>query len=69
MVILLSVLLVCNLAVDGLASEIPRQTRTCISSSVTTDTPFRGSDEIESNLAFTPCADEKNHCAAFGHPV
>ena len=67
MVISLFVLLVCSLAVDGLTSKLPQQTRMCILNSVTV--PLSGSDEVKSDAAFTLCGDKQNHCAAFGHPV
>lgn len=68
MVILLFVWLVCSLVVDGLTSQIPPQTRTCVPSWFTTDVPFHGMDEMKSDVAFTPSGDKRNHCAAFGHP-
>ena len=65
----LFVWLVCSLAVDGLISKVPLQTRTCVLDSFTTDKLFRGLDEIKSDVNSTLCGYEHKNCAVFGHPV
>ena len=69
MAISLFVLLMCGLAVDRLTSKFPPQKQTWIINPFTTDVPFRLSDEVKSDVAFTLCGDKQNDCAAFGHPV
>ncbi|KAM0797420.1 hypothetical protein BDR22DRAFT_892275 [Usnea florida] len=66
MLISLFVLLICGLVGGGLTSPQRRQIFAPISS--TADMPLRGSDNVESVVAFPICEDKQNSCAAFDHP-
>lgn len=69
MAISLFVLLMCSLAVDGVTGRISPRIRMGIPDRATANVPLRGSDEVDSDVAFTLCGDKGNHCAAFGHSV